>query len=330
MNIATTWLGMKLPHPLIVGAGPLTNDLDTVKALEDAGAAALVLRSLYEEEIKGEQMSAFMHAEMHDHSFAEAASYAPEPEAPFGPDEYLEHLGRVKAAVDIPVIASLNGTTAEGWASSARLLEQAGAAAVELNLYHPASDLSRSGAEVEKDMVAIVREVKSRIRIPVAVKLSPLFTAFANFAAQLDAAGADGLVLFNRFHDVDIDVIELEVRRTLALTESSALQMRLKGTAALAGRVKAAIAVSGGVHTALDVIKATMAGAHATQMVSALLRHGPAHLMRVRADLEAWLTENEWESLDQMRGNMSFGKIPDPAAYERAAFVMMFRGAGRT
>ena len=330
MKTSTTWLGMKLPHPLIVGAGPLTNDLDTVRALEDAGAAALGLRSLYEEEIKGEQMSAFLHAESHGHSFAEAASYAPEPEAPFGPDEYLEHLGRVQAAVDIPVIASLNGTTADGWASCARLLEQAGASAVELNLYHPASDPQQSSAEVEKEMVAIVREVKGQIRIPVAVKLSPLFTAFANFAGQLDAAGADGLVLFNRFHDVDIDVIELEVVRRLALTDSSALQMRLKGTAALAGRVKAPIAVSGGVHTALDVVKATMAGAHATQMVSAILRHGPAHLTRVRADLEAWMTENEWESLDPMRGNMSFGKIPDPAAYERASFVMMFRGSGRS
>jgi dihydroorotate dehydrogenase (fumarate) len=207
-------------------------------------------------------------------------------------------------------------------------MEQAGASAVELNLYHPASDPVTSGADVEREMATIVREVKRQLRIPVAVKLSPLFTAFAHFAGQIDAAGADGLVLFNRFHDVDIDVIELEVRRTLSLTRSSDLHLRLRGAAALAGRIKASIAVSGGVHTALDVIKATMSGAHATQMVSAILRNGPSHLRRVRADLEAWMTENEWGSLEEMRGNMSFGRIPDPAAYERASFVMMFRVTG--
>ena len=231
----------------------------------------------------------------------------------------------MKEAVGIPVIASLNGTTTGAWTSCARLLEQAGADAVELNLYHPASDPTSSAAEVERHMIEIVREVKKVLRIPVAVKLSPLFTAFAHFARELDAAGADGLVLFNRFHKVDIDVLELEVVRTLEPSDSSDLQLRLRGAAVLAGRVKASLAVSGGVHTALDVVKATMTGAHVTQMVSALLRNGPRHLRKVRADLEAWMQENEWDSLDTMRGNMSFGRIPDPAAYERANFVMMFR-----
>jgi dihydroorotate dehydrogenase (fumarate) len=325
MNLATTCMGIRLPHPLVVGSGPLTDDLDTVRELEDAGAAALVLRSLFEEEIAGEQMAAFFHSESHGDSFAEATTYAPDPEAPFGPDEYLEHLRRVKQAVGLPVIASLNGSTSGGWTSCARLLEEAGADAVELNLYHAASDPAASGAEVERRMLEIVREVKGGVRIPVAVKLSPLFTAFAHFARQLDEAGADGLVLFNRFHRVDIDVVELEVVRTLDLSDSSELPLRLRGAAALSGRVKASLAISGGVHTALDVVKATMAGAHVTQMVSALLRNGPGHLRSLRADLEAWMEENEWSSLEEMRGNMGFDRIPDPAAYERANFVMTLR-----
>jgi len=325
MNLTTKYLGMQLAHPLIVGSGPLTDDADTVRELEDNGAAALVLRSLFEEEITGEQMSAFFSSETHGESFAEAASYAPEPELAFGPDEYLEHLRRIKSAVGVPVIASLNGTTAGGWTSIAQMIEQAGADAVELNLYHAASDPAMSSAEVERKMIQILRDVKSRVRIPVAVKLSPLFTAFANFAMQLDAAGADGLVLFNRFHKVDIDVVELEVLRTMPLSDSSDLDLRLRGTAVLAGRVKASLAITGGVHTALDVVKATMTGAHVTQIVSALLRNGPGHLRTLRADLEAWMQENEWDSLEEMRGNMSFGRIPDPAAYERANFRMMLR-----
>lgn len=325
MNLSTTYLGIRLPHPLMVGSGPLSDDIDMVKQLEDNGAAAIVLRSLYEEDITNEQISAFYSSESHDDSFGEATSYAPEPRTAFGPDEYLEHLHHVKQAVGIPVIASLNGTTSGGWTSFARLMEQAGANAIELNLYHAASDPAKGAAEVEQEMIDIVRRVKSEIRIPVSVKLSPLFTAFANFARQLDTAGADGLVLFNRFHRVDIDVVELEVVRTMELSDSSELQMRLKGAAVLFGKVKASLAITGGVHTALDVIKATMAGAHVTQLVSALLRNGARHLRVVRADLETWMMENEWGSLDEMRGNMSFDRVPDPAAYERANFRMMLR-----
>ena len=325
MELNTTYLGIRLPHPLMVGAGPLGDDLDVVKQLEDAGAAAIVLRSLYEEEIKGEQIAAFLYSETHGDSSAEAGSYFPDPERALGPEEYLEHLRRVKAAVHIPVLASLNGITPGGWISYSRLLEQAGADALELNIYHAASDAATSAAEVERHAVDIVRQVKRELRIPVAVKLSPLLTAFAHFANQLDAAGADGLVLFTRFHSVDIDVYELEVVRTMTLSDSADLQLRLRGTAALAGRVKASLAITGGVHTALDVIKATMVGAHVTQMVSALLRNGPGHLGRVQQDLKAWLEENEWNSLSEMRGNMSFARIPDPAAYERENFRMMLR-----
>jgi dihydroorotate dehydrogenase (fumarate) len=204
-------------------------------------------------------------------------------------------------------------------------LEEAGADAVELHLYHAASDITMSSGEVERDMIQIVRDIKQRLRIPVAVKLSPFFTAFGHFARQLDAAGADAFVLFTRFHKVDIDVVELEVRRNLILSDSSDLPLRLRGTAALAGRVKASLAITGGVHTGVDVVKATMAGAHVTQMVSALMRNGARHLKTVLAQLEAWMKENEWESLDQMRGNMGFARIPDPAAYERTAFIRMLR-----
>jgi dihydroorotate dehydrogenase (fumarate) len=325
MDLSTTYLGMRLPHPLVVGAGPLGDDLDKVKALEDAGAAMLVLRSLYEEEITGEQMDAFFNAEGHSDSFAEATSYAPEPALALGPEEYLEHLRLVKNAVRIPVMASLNGVTPGGWISYAQQLEQAGADGLELHIYHAASDMTTSAADVEKQAIDIVRDVKRSLRIPVAVKLAPLLTAFAHFAKQLDTAGADAFVLFTRFHRIDIDVTELEVVRTLPLSNSSELPLRLRGVAALAGRVKASLAITGGIHTGLDVIKATMAGAHATQMVSALLRNGPGHLRKVRNEIESWMQENEWSSLGEMRGNMSFERIPDPAAYERANFRIALR-----
>jgi dihydroorotate dehydrogenase (fumarate) len=325
MDLSTTYLGMRLPHPLIVGAGPLCDELDRVKELEDAGAALLVLRSLYEEEITGEQMDEFFNSETHSDSFAEAETFAPEPEFSLGPDEYLEYLRRVKAAVRIPVMASLNGVTPGGWIDYARLLEQAGADGLELHIYHAASDMSLSAADVERQSIEIVREVKRSVRIPVAIKMAPLLTAFAHYASQLDKAGADGLVMFTRFHRIDIDVKELEVIRSMPLSDSSELPMRLRGAAALAGRIKASIALTGGVHTGLDVIKGTMAGAHATQLVSALLRHGPDHLRTVRREIEAWMQENEWATLSEMRGNMSLERIPDPAAYERANFRMALR-----
>ncbi len=322
MNLATTYLGFRLPHPFIVGSGPLTDDIGMVRQLEDAGAAAFVLRPLYEEDIVGEQISSFFHSENHHDSFAEATSYSPDPLTAPGPDEYLEHLRRVKEAVGVPVFAALDGHSLGGWTSYAHLLERAGADALELNLYHAASDPETSGAEVERQMLEIVRDVKRALHIPVAVKLSPLFTAFAHFAAQLDLEGVDGLALFTRFHRADIDVKELEIVRTFPLSDSSELLLRLRGVAMLAGRIRASLAVSGGVHNVLDVVKATMVGADAVQMVSALVRNGPGHLRTLRADLEAWLVENEWSSLEQMRGNMRFDRIPDPAAYERANFRM--------
>jgi len=325
MNLATTYMGISLPSPIVVGSSPLTEDLDVVKRLEDAGASALVLPSLYEEEITCDQMSDFFSSETHEDSFPEATSYLPDASSAPGPDQYLEHLRRVKQAVGIPVIASLNGSTPGGWTSHAALMEQAGADAIELHLYHAASDPETSSAEVERQLLQTVWAVKGAVDIPVAVKISPLFTAFANFALQLDKAGADAIVLFTRFHKVDFDVIELEVLRRVELSSSADLDLRLRGTAVLAGRVKASLGITGGVHSALDVIKATMAGANVVQMVSALMRHGPGYLQTLRAEVEAWMIANEWNSLEEMRGNMSFQRIPNPAVYERETFRHMFQ-----
>ena len=326
MDLSTNYLGVRLPHPLVPGASPLSDDLDTVKQLEDEGASAIVLRSLFEEQINREQQATHDHWGSHDNAFAEAVTFFPSSDSfVLGPDEYLNHVQRVKQAVRIPVIGSLNGMTPGGWLSYARLIEQAGADALELNVYHAPTDFETSGGEVERQIVDMVRQVKQGLKIPVAVKLSPFFTAFAHFARQLDGVGADGLVLFNRYYDPDIDVQELNVLRTLQLSDSSELPLRLRGIAALAGRVKASLAVTGGVHTALDVVKSTMAGAHITQMVSALLQNGPGHLRKVRADLEAWMEENEWSSLNEMRGNMSQERIPNPQIYERANYMLMLQ-----
>src|SRR4051794_3076196 len=235
------------------------------------------------------------------------------------------HLRRVKEAVRIPVIASLNGSTPGGWLSYGRLMEQGGADALELNVFHIPLDARKTSAEIEREIVTIVHQIKRTVTIPVAVKLSPFYTSFAHLALDLDREGADGLILFNRFYDVDIDVQELELTRALHLSTSSELPARLRGIGALAPLVKASLAVTGGVHTAIDVVKSNMAGAHVTQMVSALLKNGPAHLSRVRMDLEAWMVENEWSSLTEMRGNMSVDKIPNPQAYARANYMRMLQ-----
>lgn len=326
MDLSTDYLGLRLPHPLVAGASPLADDIDGVKRLEDAGAAAIVLRSLFEEQITREQMSEFDHIDIHAESFAEAASYFPSPDAfALGPFEYLNHLRRAKEAVRVPIIASLNGATPGGWTDYARLMEEAGADALELNLYRMATDPETTSADIERQAIATVRAVKNAVTIPVAVKLSPFYAAFANLARELDQAGADGLVLFNRFYQPDIDAEELTTSRTLHLSDSSELRLRLHWIAILSGRVRASLAVTGGVHTALDVVKATMAGAHITQTVSALLIHGPGHLRTLVQDLEAWLTKHEWDSLGGMRGNMNLSKVPDPDAYERANYMMMLR-----
>lgn len=246
MDLSTTYLGMKLPHPVMAGASPLSDELDTIKQLEDAGSAAIVLRSLFEEQIVREQMADMLYQGASDDSFAEATTYFPAGGMAIpGPDAYLNHLRRVKETVDIPVIASLNGSSPGGWLAYGRLMEQEGADALELNVYHASLDPRKSGAEIERETIEMVREVKRSVKIPVAVKLSPFFTSFAHFALQLDSEGVDGLVLFNRFYETDIDVLELQVTRALRLSDSSEVLLRLRGIAVLAPIVKASLAVTG-------------------------------------------------------------------------------------
>ncbi len=326
MDLSTTYLGLKLAHPVMPGACPLADDLDGVRRLEDAGAAAIVLRSLFEEQIAREQMSTFMHTAPHGESFAEALSYFPSAEGfVMGPDEYLEHLRKVKAAVKVPVIASLNGTSLGGWLRYAALMEQAGADALELNVYAINTDMEEDAPTLEKRVLGMVRSIKGAVKIPVAVKLSPFYTSVAHFAKRLEEACADGLVLFNRFYQPDIDVEELQTVRSLVLSTSAELPLRLRWLAILSGRLRPSLAISGGVHTHLDAIKAVMAGAHAVQVVSALLKHGPGYLKPLREELERWLVEHEYESLAQMCGSMSLRNSPDPAAYERGNYMMILQ-----
>ena len=321
MNLATTYLGLALPHPLMPGASPLVDDLDMVRRLEDAGAAAIVMHSLFEEQIAAEEQAA-VHVAGHGDSFGEALSYLPgAPPFALGPDRYLEQLRRIGEAVAVPVIASLNGATPGGWLEYARLLEQAGADALELNVYHVATDPAETAAAVEARVLDVLRAVRAAVALPLAVKLSPFYSSLAHLAQQIDLLGADGLVLFNRFYQPDIDPEVLEVVPSLRFSDSSELRPRLRWLAILSGRVQLGLAASGGVHTGLDALKAVMAGAHAVQLVSALLRHGPEHLAVVRADLAHWLEEHEYESLAEARGSMSLQRCPDPAAFERANYL---------
>ncbi|MCG6922813.1 MAG: dihydroorotate dehydrogenase-like protein [Acidobacteria bacterium] len=326
MDLSTTYLGLKLPHPLMPGASPMVDEIDTVRKLEDAGAAAIVMHSLFEEQISREQVATFVHTESHGQSFAEALTYFPSPEAfALGPDEYLEHVRKVKQAVSVPVIGSLNGFTHGGWLDYAKLIEQAGADALELNVYFLGSDPDESGASIEERTVKMVKAVRGAVRIPVAVKLSPYYTSLAQFTAQLDGAGADGLVLFNRFYQPDIDVEELQVRRQIHLSTSAELPLRLTWLALLSPKMKASLAVSGGVHTLLDVVQSIMTGAHAVQLVSCLLKRGPSHLATLKGELAQWLEEHEYHSLRQMQGSMNLEACPDPAVYERANYMLMLQ-----
>jgi len=284
------------------------------------------MRSLFEEQLVLEQLAVLQHVDAHEGASAEARTYLPPlGEFHLGPEQYLEQLQRIKRAVGVPVIGSLNGYSSGGWLAFARQIEAAGADALELNVYFLATDPAEDSAAVERRTLEMVREVKAGLRIPVAVKLSPFYSALAHFAQRLDAAGADGLVLFNRFYQPDIDVEELAVVRRLQLSDSSELPLRLRWLAILSGRVAASLAASGGVHTGLDAIKAVMTGAHAVQMVSALLRHGPAQLARARSEMTEWMEEHGYESLRQMQGSMSLERCPDPRAYERANYVEILR-----
>lgn len=326
MELTTTYLGLSLKHPLIVGASPLGDDLDTARRLEDAGAAALVMRSLFEEQIHAEQLAAHRHLDWHGEAYAEATSFFPATMAfALTTDAYLEQLRRLRTSLSIPVIASLNGTTRGGWLDYAKKLEDAGASALELNLYSlPSND--RMGAEqLEAEQIEVVSEVTRSIKIPVAVKLSPFYSSLPNFLLGLENAQAKGAVLFNRLYQPDIDIEKLELRRELRLSDSSELSLRLRWLAITSPKTNLSLAVSGGVHAAVDVIKSLMAGATVVQMVSALLRRGPGHIQDLLYALKEWLEEHEYESLHQLRGSMNLARCPDPSAYERANYAQMLQ-----
>ena len=327
MDLSVEYLGLTLAHPILPGASPMADEVGTVRALEDAGAPAIVMRSLFEEQLTQEQLSTFMATEQHREISAEASSVLPDPpDYRMGPDRYLEQLRKIRAAVKVPVIASLNGTTLGGWIDFARLIEQAGASALELNLYAVPTDPARDGAALEKETLELVRTLKGRVKIPVAVKLSPFYTSVASIALGLEEAGADALVLFNRLFEPEIDVESLEVKRVLHLSDSSELPLRLRWLAILSAQRNIPLAISGGVHETVDVVRALMAGASAVQVVSTLLRNGPSRLLSLRASLERWLVEREYTSVRQLRGSMNLKACPDPSAYERANYIHLLHG----
>jgi dihydroorotate dehydrogenase (fumarate) len=321
-DLSTDYLGLTLSSPLVAAASPLCEDIGNLRKMEDAGAAAVVLHSLFEEQIARESDVLDRALSTGTDSYAEALSYFPDLQSyNLGPDGYLEHIRKAKAALGIPVIGSINGVSSGGWVEYARRIEQAGADALELNVYFIPTDWHLTGAAVEQQYCDLVRDVKGAISIPLAVKVGHQFTAFANMARRLEEAGADALVLFNRFYQPDLDLENLEVVSTLSLSQPYELLLRLHWLAVLYGRVEADLAVTGGVHEARDVLKAMMAGANIAMMASALLKRGIPHLATVRRDLGAWMAEHEYESIRQMRGSLSQRSAANPEAFERANYV---------
>ncbi|HEX9750987.1 MAG TPA: dihydroorotate dehydrogenase-like protein [candidate division Zixibacteria bacterium] len=322
MDLSTTYMGLKLSSPLVVSASPLSESVDNIRHMEDAGAAAVVLFSLFEEQLSHERLELFHHLTFGSESYAEATSYFPEvPEYTLGPEEYLKHITRAKRAVDIPIIASLNGFSLGGWTDFARRMQEAGADAVELNIYHIPTDPTVAAELVESGVIEILEAVKSQVAIPVAVKLSPYYTAMAHLAARLDRAGANGLVLFNRFYQPDIDLDRLEVTPNVLLSQPQALRLPLRWIAILYGRISASLAATSGIHDAPDVLKMLMAGADVTMMCATLIRNGIGHLTTVRNDLLRWMEDNEYASVEQMKGSMSQQHVHDPATFERAQYM---------
>jgi dihydroorotate dehydrogenase (fumarate) len=321
-DLSTTYLGLELRNPLVCSSSPLCEDLDALRRMEDAGAAAVVLHSLFEEQIRraGFDLDRFLSEP--GESYAEATSYFPDLSTyNLGPDGYLEHVRRAKEALAIPVIASLNGCTPGGWTDYARLIEQAGADGLELNVYDLPTDPERDSALVERQYRALVASVRRTVGLPIAVKLSPFFTAPAAFARRLEEAGADALVLFNRFYQPDFDLEALEVVPSLRLSDPSELLLRLHWVAILHGIIRADLAVTGGVHSGLDVLKGMMAGARVAMLTSALLKQGIDVLRRVRAEVVRWMEEHGYESVRLMQGSMSLRSAADPSAFERANYL---------
>lgn len=326
MNLTTKYLGFDLKNPLVVSSSPQCESLDNVKRMEDSGAAAVVLHSLFEEQISFLSHELNANLQQGEESFAEALTYFPEiSDYKMGPDSYVEYVRQVKEALGIPVIGSLNGVSSGGWRDYAKNIEEAGADALELNVYFIPTDPNMDGQTIESLYLDLVRDIKAEISIPVAVKVSPYFSAFANMARKLTEAGADALVLFNRFYQPDLDIETLEVTPDLILSSSSELRPRLRWVAILCDVIKADLAVTGGVHTETDVLKCMMAGAKVAMMTSALLKKGIDHLGTVCDGMTRWMEEHEYESIDQMQGSLSQGKCAEPAAFERANYLKIIK-----
>ena len=322
MDLSTSYLGLHLKNPLVPSASPLTRTADGMKRLEDAGAAAVVMHSIFEEQIQHEAAELDHYLSSGTESFAEAVSYFPEAAEYFlGPEEYVSQLAKAKKTLSIPVIASLNGVSTGGWIKYAKKFEEAGADAVELNVYYIPADSRISGVDVEQRYIDVLKAVKATVKIPVAIKLSPFFSSMSNMAKRLDEAGADGLVLFNRFYQPDVDIEALEVVPNVQLSTSRSLRLPLRWVGILFGRVKASLAATSGVHTADDAVKLIMAGADVTMLCSSLLQKGPQHLKEVLSGLERWMQEHEYVSVQQMRGSMSQKSVADPSAFERANYM---------
>lgn len=323
MDLSTTYLGLKLRTPLVPSAAtPLSEELDNIKRMEDYGASAVVLYSLFEEQLRRERQELDHHLTQGTESNPEALTFFPEPtEFHVGPETYLEHIARVRQAVKIPVIASLNGSTMGGWTSFAKQIQQAGAHALELNIYDIPTDMAVSATEVEQNYLDILKAVRAEVSIPVAVKLSPYFSSLANLAKRLNDAGANGLVLFNRFYQPDIDLESLEVRPNVLLSTPMAMRLPLTWIGILYGRIKASLAATSGIYNATDVLKMLMAGADATMLCSVLLRHGVQRIATIEQEMVAWLEKHEYESVAQLQGSMSQKNCPDPGAFERAQYT---------
>jgi dihydroorotate dehydrogenase (fumarate) len=322
MDLSTTYLGLKLKNPIIPSASPLSHTIDSMKRLEDAGAAAVVMYSLFEEQIAHEAAELDHYLNYGKESFAEALTYFPEAqEYNIGPDEYVELVRKAKQALGIPVIGSLNGISTGGWISYAKKIADAGADALELNVYYIPTDPDVTSSDVEDRYLEVLHAIKHTVDIPVAVKLSPFFSSMAHMAKRLENSGANGLVLFNRFYQPDIDLETLEVKPNVVLSSSNSMRVPLRWIAILHGQVKMSLAATSGIHTAQDVIKMVMAGADVTMMCSALLKNGPNHIAQVLLDLNQWMLQHEYISVQQMKGSMSQKSVADPAAFERANYV---------
>jgi len=327
IDLSTQYLGLDLRTPLVASASPLSQEISSIRQLEDAGASAVVLYSLFEEQLKLESLELDFYLTEGTESYAESLQYFPQPsEFHLGPDDYLEHVRKAKAAVKIPIIASLNGSSVGGWIQYATQIEEAGADAIECNIYSIVTDPDLSSADVEQHYLDIVKAVKSAVHIPVAIKLSPFFTNFANMARRIDAAGADGLVLFNRFYQPDIDLYSLELTPHVLLSTPQAMRLPLTWIGILYGRVKAALAATSGVHSAEDVIKLLMVGADVTTLCSTLLRNGINHLRAIEQGMRQWMETHEYVSVAEMQGSMSQARCADPAAFERAQYMKAVKG----